>query len=443
MFSGRWSASSVALLLFVSAAASASPGLDVALLIDRSTSMAHRSRNQDVLLRMTLDLLARNAEANRVEHRIAVISFGSSARVDVPFTSVHGGETRLRRQLATLHYEDLGDTNVLDAFVAAERLFRVLPANPERLRAIVLLTDGVPFVRGVNSKAYRASLRIFATTHLAREGISIDVLLVDSRNTAMWSELARVTLAGSAPDQFLPQTHGVIARLAGTRTAESAPAKTNPAIDTLVVPPYLEVIVFDIFRASRNAAVEIFPPRSTRPIRAGINGITSLPVGDVLATFVVPRPVPGEWIIRKSRADTRVRVLSQQFFPRGVLLRPAETETLSRCSRVPLAYRVLDGRGDPLEELPDYALTLEVTLAKPDGANSTIAMERDASLGAAGFRSAHDMLCEIAGRYWTDVRITALDAKGHRLEVFRDRWSGFSVAPTGCAQPPIRKKTGS
>jgi hypothetical protein len=169
----------------------------------------------------------------------------------------------------------------------------------------------------------------------------------------------------------------------------------------------------------------------------------SLPVGDVLATLVVPRPAPGEWTIRKSHPGARVRVLSQQFFPRGALLRPAETETLPRCNRVPLAYRVLDGRGDPLQELRDYALSLEVTLAKPDGARSTIAMERDPSLGAGGFRSTHDPLCEIAGRYWTDVRITALDAKGHRLEVFRDRWSGFSVAPTDCMVPTIRKKPGS
>src|SRR5205814_9663870 len=127
-----------------------------------------------------------------------------------------------------------------------------------------------------------------------------------------------------------------------TRIAESSPAKTNPAIDTLVVPPYLEIVVFDIFRAARNASVEIFSPRSSTPIRAGTNGIMSLSVGDVLATLVVPHPAPGEWTIRKSRPDAHVRVLSQQFFPRGALLHPAETDTLRCRTRVPLAYRVLD-----------------------------------------------------------------------------------------------------
>jgi hypothetical protein len=60
-------------------------------------------------------------------------------------------------------------------------------------------------------------------------------------------------------------------------------------------------------------------------------------------------------------------------------------------------------------------------------------MERAPSLGVGVFRSADELLCELAGRYWTDVRITTTDANGHRLDVFRDRWSGFSVAPASQA----------
>jgi hypothetical protein len=426
---------SLALIFFVSAAAMADAGLDLALLIDRSTSMARRSRNQDALLRMTVDLLARNAGANRVEHRLAVIGFGSSASVEVPFTPVRRGDSQLRRRIEMLRYEDRGDTDVLGALLLAEKLFRALPPKPERRHAIVLLTDGVPYVRGTDMNAYREGVQGFATTHLAHAGITIDVLLLDSRDSAMWPRLARVERVGSGDAQLLSQAHGVIARLVGTRTAESAPAKSDPAVDTLVVPPYLEIIVFDIFRSSRKAAVEIVPPGSARPIRPGLDGVESIAVGDVLATLVVPRPTPGEWTIRKSRADARVRVLSQQFFPRGILLRPAETETLRRCTRVSLAYRVLDGSGHPLQELREYALSLEVTLARPDAATTAIAMERDRALGTSGFRSAYDPLCELPGRYWTDVRITTADAQGHRLEVFRDRWSGFSVAsstPADC-----------
>lgn len=429
----------LAVLLSACAATRADGGLDLALLLDRSTSMARRSRSDDVLLRMTLDVLARNAVANRVEHRLAVIAFGSSASVDLPFTSIRDGQ--LRRNLDALHYTDRGDTDVQAAFELAERLFLALPANPQRRRAIVLLTDGVPNVRGADMSSYRKRLQQFAAARLAGNGITIDVILLDARDDLMWAELARVTRTSSTPEQLLPEAHGVIARLVGTRTAESAPAKTNPAVDTLIVPPYLEIIVFDIFRASRSGTVAIFPPDSASPIRAGAHGIESLAVGDVLTTLVVPRPEPGEWIIRKSRADARVRILSQQFFPRGMLSRPAETELLRRCTHASLAYRVLDGSGQPLEELHRYALSLDVTLTRPDGGATAIAMERDPALGAGVFRNIHEPFCDLAGRYWTDVRITTADAQGHRLEIFRDRWSGFSVAsiPAHC-NPPLKEK---
>lgn len=388
--------------------------------------------NEVLLLRMTADLLVRNAEANRVEHRMAVIRFGSSAAVDVPFTSAR----HIRPRLSAMQYEEGGETNVLAAFVEAEKVFRSLPVSPERRRAIVLLTDGVPYVRGGDMDSYRTRLREFARAHFAEAGVTIDVLLIDSRYDAMWRQLARVEPVGGTSDRLLASVHGVVARLAGTQTAESARAKSNPAIDTLIVPPYLDVIVFDILRLSPAVTVEIVPPGSSAPIRPGAGGIEAIPLGDVLTTVVVPRPGPGEWVIRKSRDDARVRILSQQFFPRGLLLRPGPTEILRQCDRIPIAYRVLDGSGRPFEELPDYALTLDLTVVLPSGATTAMAMERDSSLGVCAFRSAQDMECDVQGRYWTDVRITTVAADGHRFDVFRDRWSGFSVVAgpgTNCA----------
>ncbi len=445
----RWPA--VVLMLLMTATAAADAGLDLTLVLDRSTSMARRSRSDHELLRMTLDLLARHADANRVEHRLAVIGFGSTASVDMPFTRVRQDELPgLFARIDGLRFQDRGDTDVLAAFAIAENLFRALPVQPERRRAVVLVTDGVPYVRGADMNAYHAHLRDFVTAHLARESITVDVLLLDSRDRGLWSQIARVEPVESAADRLLPAVHGVIARLVGTRTAESAPAKAHPAVDTLVVPPYLELIVFDIFRGASDAEVAIVAPGGVTPIRGGVDGVEAVPVGDVLTTLAVPHPAPGEWIVRKSRTEARVRVLSQQFFPRGSLLQPSEMDVVRRCSQVLLAYRVLDGSGNPLHELREYALALEVTLVRPDGVSAAVAMERDAALGAGTFRSAQDPLCEREGRYWTDVRVTTVDATGHRLEVFRDRWSGFSVAAsteaecrTARATVPMPKRRGA
>lgn len=428
----------LALLLGMSTTMAADAGLDLVVLVDRSTSMSARRRADALLLHITVDLLVRNAAANRVEHRIAAIGFGSAAAVDIPFTPLRPAAIpTLRRRIDALRHEDRGATDVLAAFAAAESLFRTLGRSPERRRAVVLLTDGVPYVHATNMSAYQTELRDFVRAHFTRSGITVDVLLVGARNDPIWRDAGTsVVLAGRAPDQFLAQAHGVITGLAGTRTTESAPAKTNPAVDTLIVPPYLEVIVFDIFRATPRETVDVFPPGSAVSLRAGVGGVESVRLGDALATLVVPRPAPGEWTIRKSSTGARVRVLSQQFFPRGLLLRPAPTERLRKCDRVPLAYRVVDGSGAPLRILRDYAISVEIALLKPDGTAQAMAVESDPSLDSSVFRSSNTVFCDVAGRYWTDVRITTTDARGHRLDVFRDRWSGFSVAasPLACAK---------
>ena len=209
----------------------------------------------------------------------------------------------------------------------------------------------------------------------------------------------------------------------------TAPAKAQRPVETLVVPPYLEAVVFDVFRGGADATVEIFPPSSSTPIRGGEGNIEVLRVGDVLATYVVPRPKPGQWIIRTSRPDARVRIVSQQFFPRGMLVTPAVTDMPRQYDRVSLAYRILDGNGQPLQELPEYALSVEISLAKPDGISTAVTMERAPDLGPGVFRSTQRTECALPGRYWTDVKVTTVDDSGRRLDVFRDRWSGFSVTP--------------
>jgi len=421
----------LALSLSISAAALADGGLDLLVMLDCSRSMARHPRGEVLLLRMTADMLIRNASANRLEHRLAVIRFGSEATVDLPFTPV----LQLGRRLDGIGYEDRGETDVLKAFMTAEQLFRSLPTRPERRRAIVLFTDGVAYVRNREPRAYRAGLERF----IARSGIPIDVLLTDAREEAFWRDPARVELAGRTPDQWLASAHGVIARLAGTQTAESTRAKTRPTVDTLFVPPYLDLIVFDVFRPSPGVTVDVFPPGSAEPIRAGGNGVESVSHGAVLTSLTVSRPVAGEWTIRKSHGDGGVRILSQQFFPRGALLRPGQRESPRQCDRVPLLYRIHDGSGQAFEELPNHPLALQVTLAKPGGATEAIAMERHPSAGTGGFRSVQDVACDLPGRYWTDVRITTRDANGYRLDVFRDRWSGFSVSAAGSSDCSERR----
>lgn len=405
-------------------------GLDVIVLVDRSESMASARHLSALFVPMVLDLVARNATANRVDHRIAVIGFGSAARLEVPFVWCNDRElARFRRQFEQPS-ADLGHTNFAAAFTAASRLFDTLPADPERRRSILLFTDGKPYAPSLNANAGRASLHELIATDLGARRIPLTVLLLDGDVNAMWRKLAgRVHVTGREPDQMLARSHAAITELVGTRRVEAVSGAGSEGTDHLTVPPYLEMIVFDVFRGSPDAAVELIPPAvAAAPIGSGSNDGEAIRTGDVMATYVVPRPRPGEWTIRKSHKDARVRIVSQQFFPRGVLIQPAG-ETVRQHDRVQLTYRVLDGARQPLQEVPGYPLSLELAIADPSGVRRRLPMASAADQGLGVFRSIEGLECTLSGRYWTDVKVTTLDSSGRRLDIFHDRWSGFSVSP--------------
>ncbi len=399
------------------------------VLVDRSESMRSVRHLSPLFVRMALDLVARNATVNRVDHRIAVVGFGSTARVEVPFVRYDDRELpRLRRQFEQPS-ANLGDTNFVSALTTASRLFDALPADPQRRRSVILFTDGKPYAHGSSSNTGRAGLRELIATSLEARRIPLTVLLLDRDVNSMWRTLAAtVQVTGREPDQMLARSHAAITELVGTRRVEAVSGTGPEGADGLIVPPYLEMIVFDVFRGSPDAAVELIPPAGAAPIGNGSNDVEAIGTGGIMTTYVVPRPRPGQWTIRKSHRDARVRIVSQQFFPRGILIQPA-AETLRQHDRVQLTYRLLDGARQPLREIAGYALTLEVAIADPAGMRKHLQMTRAADHGLGVFRSIEDVECALSGRYWTDVKVTTRDAAGRQLDVFHDRWSGFSVSP--------------
>jgi hypothetical protein len=210
--------------------------------------------------------------------------------------------------------------------------------------------------------------------------------------------------------------------------------------DLLIVPPYLDVMVLDIFGAPADPWVEVFPPGSTTALRPGIDGVERLGISQGMSTFTVPRPKAGVWMIRKTRPEARVRIVSQLFFPRGMLVEPSFQRTLVQHDRLTLVYRLLDSDGKALIEPPGYELTLSLSLIRPNGQADVLLMTRG---NGAEFRSPPIAL-SLPGHYWTDVRVTTLDAQKRSLEVLRDRWSGFTVAAQtndrrgGQGPPPSR-----
>jgi von Willebrand factor type A domain len=421
----RWLSLVAALALSAAQAnarASDGGGLDLVLLVDRSGSMT--GRDLQPLIDLALEVIAHNARSSGVTHRIGAVTFGSTAHVDFPLkpAGLHS-----RDELRRLTRPPAGHSDFLAAFDAAVPLFEVFPW---RRRAILLITDGVPSVPGMNLPQYERAVIDFVAEHF-RE-IELNVILLPHRRAprhdAFWRALGAPVHRFTGP----ASVYAVLADIVGTRVQQS---QSNATEQTIVLPPYLESVVFDVFRGARDGDVSVFAPGTRLPLRAGSPGVEEVRLSDTMSSILVRNPPPGTWRFQTSSTDSLVRVFSQEFFPRGVLISPATAEPLRQYARAEVLYRLVDGRGRPIAELPSHPLSVELRLIGPDGRAVSLPMRRHPRLGTSVFGGANAIACDAVGRYWTEVRVSTTDAQRRRVNVFHDRWSGFSVdegSPVAC-----------
>jgi hypothetical protein len=425
------------------------PGLDLVVLVDESGSMSgagtpaasdpdgHRHR----MVVLTADLLAQSADLDRLSHRLAVVSFGTEARIDLPFTPC-GGETLpgLRRAVAALGSRgSLGHTDFRPAFEAAGRLFAQLPRAPERRRAVLLITDGAPSLPGASTGRHREDLERLVAGLGSGSEVAIEVIGLSpadrwARSQDLWRSLARSAWwSPGEADQALAAAHQVVSGLVATQVAKAQPAVTGGVEESLILPPYLETAVFDVFGAQAAAGVVIVPPASPdRPVPASLEAtapeVEESWLGDVVRTVTVHRPAPGRWIFRKPSRRARVEIFSRQFYPRGELVEPQPGKEIYPGQAVEIGYRLLDGSRGPLVPLPGYPLEVQLALVRPDGGRRHYEMAKSQRTDSRStYESKSEVRADLPGHYRTEVELAATTASGDRVTVFRDLWSGFEV----------------
>lgn len=414
------------LALLVAAAARAETveraGLDMVLLVDRSGSIspAHR-RLENELVDLTLSMLARSAREERVQHRVAVVSFGDAARIDLPLSAVDQPtlQTIRARLAAADSRRSLGNTN----FPAACDAAAAMVTADGRRRSILLVTDGRAYVPGIaRDEIVRRMQRIVSSK--LQPPTTVDLLILGSgRDAAPWRHLSGVHVrVARGRTEALAALYRNVGDLLG---APGQQLELRGALDTIELPPYLDLVVFDIIRdPTAGSEVSLFAPGARQPLEGHEPGVEEVRLGDAFFTLAVRRPAAGVWTFRKATADARVRVLMQQFFPRGMLVGPDPRSPLPHPERVTVAYRLVDADGATLQELDAYPLSVDLMLARPDGRRIALPMKR-ATLSSV-YRAAAPAECDVAGRYWTEVVVNAR-AGGRAVRVFEDRWSGFSV----------------
>jgi uncharacterized protein YegL len=419
-------------------------GFDFVVIVDQSGSMSgtlgaasDRLGVRNDMVKRTFQLLAKDGALKNVTHRFGVISFGDDVRIDLPLSQINRTniETLQQRLNSSLGNESMGSTHFLRAFAAAQRMFDKEPLAEPGKRAILLITDGAPYVEGIQISSYVRELREMVEVAFPHPDYQLHVVALNDPSSNYWEQYGdfwrnlshnnAFKLKGDKEEIFR-ELNKVIGDIIGTSPEHISKDK----YDNVVIPPYLESVVFDIFRVDPGVEVNIFPPDNReQPISGQDKNVMVVKVGSTIEAVAVKHPKPGIWEIRKPHQEDRVDVYIQKFFPRGKLLYPSPDEPIRQFEKIPLKYRVEDENQKPIEELPGYPLTLELSLVKPDGKTRVqMGMKKSTQPNEKSvFVTSGEIGCDAAGIYKAEVVIATKDIKNRQVTLFRDQYSRFQV----------------
>lgn len=414
-------------------------GFDFVVIVDQSGSMSGtRGPASDGLgvrndmVKRAFELLATDGVLNKVTHRFGVISFGSKVRVDLPLRPVTSiSAPKLRGRLnRSLSNTSMVNTNFTAAFETARNMFASGPRAEKEKRVILLITDGAPYVEGINMASYQRNLGELVRTAFPHPDYSIHVVALNDPSSNYWEDYRDFWKKLSHNQaRKLKADKGYIFRALHELIDDILDISSAPVTDNPVIPPYLESVVFTIFRVDSDVEVKIFPAdRINRPLTPGDDGVAFLDVGTTIRIVSINNPVPGQWRIKKSHPEAMVDIYVQYCFSRGKLLHPDPDKPLRQFEKVIVRYRVENSEQQPIEELPGYPLILELTLVKPDGSKVQIPMEKSPNPEEKGVFQTNEVVeCDQKGEYQTEILIASKDLKNKLNTIYKDQYTKFRV----------------
>lgn len=471
-----------------SQAALDAPGVDLLFLVDQSGSMggaaagstAHPDANDRLGLRFEApqDFVKLIAE-DRVQnihpgaiHRVALIDFGDQPAPRLGWTQIEPQSwDELRALISSLNSGDLapgryltnnlGNTNFEAAFEQAAQVFAQLPSEDsnQRVRAIVVLTDGQPCVpppatptplpdQPTPTPGYVAPC-LSPTEHMARlqnyirqqfpsEDYRIFTVAMNDSRDNYWDSMRGYwnTITGGRAQKIAsnadvgPAFHSIWKELGaalpsgdGERTVISEPILPGP----VVVPPYLDTISFTLFKKR---------PEETLEVRDAANQLLTGEMTDVdesgenIYKITVFRPKPGLWRVSTSGSSEDVDIEMRAVAAQGFLRSP----TTSQVQYVPttIEWQLLDSRGQPLPDYGDvqYRLNPSVTIRVNGETAGPVALDyKGDSTYAATFTPVQ------SGIHTIEMDASTKDLEGKDVVVFRGDVASFAVG--GVSLQPV------
>lgn len=386
------------------------------------------------------------------EHRLGVITFGSSDRLSadlelISLKTQSDDQLQDRQHLVEgrLSREQMGKTDFIPAYTQASRLpWAQQPSDRSRIKALILLTDGHPWVPSINGVprlldngqqnpnfygAYFQALQALldrhfpaATTPQSPDGYHRWVIFLGSDWGAVSSQWAQIV--GGNARQILTSSeiplvvHDIMA------TIYPMGEFISPDFD---MPPYLSGVAFTVYGLSKLTSIDditfLGPDQAPIPPASITFGEK---YGDAIIRREISAPQPGKWAYR-TKAATRVKVSWDKFLPELQLVEPQGAPTQLTETRI--AFRLVDQQGRAIKLLPEYPVAIDAKLTWPNGQTRALPFVQTAD---SAFASQELVLVDAVGDYYLDV--SALTTYGDRQawNVIRPARLRFRVgAPQG------------
>lgn len=384
-------------------------GVDVVFVVDQSGSMDGdqqdrpsdpRRRRIEAVWVATSRLIqdARGSNPPRV-HRIAVVEFGTSARIALPptqITDLSSGATRslLEMVASRVKNRNMHYTNTLEGLaLAADTLAGMrqdrdqLPLGT-RVERILLFTDGKPQlsqqpadyelqVRNQLRQLTGDARRLPAETLWVAGLIGGENFWTEGGWGSFWEKLAPGQLSGVSRVQGIRthsdiRTHirGIIDTWLGNQVLVGPDhfpiAQHSP---TYLCPPYLRSVIFDVELGDRSSKdqVRILDPNGKRWPESAFMIVP----GGRSMQLVVDNPLPGIWNVQGTQPDA-YRVTAEPLYQEYTLEQPVTPQ--QQQTNVEVAYAVSGHFGSPFVEDPAYPIDASIRIEAPSGSDHTITL---------------------------------------------------------------------
>jgi hypothetical protein len=440
--------------------------LDIVFLIDQSTSMGgdRETAPNDptdqrveaarwVLNRLGYDRLFLCPAA---VHRMGVISFGGdrepSTIVDLelaeteidpdPAAELDVWQRRREGLKQEIEARDLDSTDIKSAFAEAKRMFDdALPLEGvPRRRAIILLSDGQPCVRGLGCVYGEYTFPVARYMDEMKDQIERDLPFdrdAPQESTYIW--LVALNVARPMPsyvantwEEIVGSHGGAVIPLSANRAdipdafyrilrelAPWGPGAWEIKCGPVYVDPYLESATFHLFRddESLRVSIEYEIDGQTLLVQGGEGDVAAMGLQDYAADgpnemYHFRRPEPGLWTVTSDNCE-RFVAWFEPLFVESYLTEPQEPLPLyddPGSNHDPydphyLSYRVVEKKtGDPFPEHADYPLSIQSVITAPDGSTSLLELYQESD---GVFVSSEPLPVSQVGEYTFETRGTS------------------------------------